>query len=66
MDDRITCPECLARLRKLPRNEHGFPLAQDFYRVGNPARPDMGHAMFFDSEGRVSLCAADRLAQLPA
>lgn len=59
-EDRVTCQNCVDRLKECPTNEHGFPLAENVYWVGNIARPMMGHSIWFSEEGRVSLCAADR------
>ncbi len=56
----VTCERCQARLAECPTNEHGFPLADHVFAVGNPARPDMGHALYFTHDGRVALCAAPR------
>lgn len=61
VDERVTCNRCRERLAGCPVNEHGFPLAAEVFEVGNPARPDMGHALYFTDEGRSALCAADRV-----
>lgn len=59
-DRAITCPQCLARLAEAPKTESGFALAREMFEVGNPARPEMGHARYFTSDGRVALCSATR------
>ncbi len=64
-DKTVSCAACVAALAECPKNEHGFPLARLAFRVGNPARNDMGHAMYFSSEGRVALCAARRVEPQP-
>lgn len=46
MDKRITCEVCRKRLKDL----------QAYTLPGNPARPGMGHVMFFDHSGRIALC----------
>lgn len=51
IDERVTCPRCRERLAAEPN-------AAARFAVGNPARPDMGHALFFSATGRVALCAA--------
>jgi hypothetical protein len=57
----VTCEWCRKALDECPTNEHGFPLAGERFDVGNPARADMGHAMYFTSRGRLALCHARRL-----
>lgn len=42
-----TCPECKAL--------NGKPITSD--RVGNPGRIEMGHQMYFMSDGRTAACA---------
>lgn len=52
---KVTCHECLLRQQKC------YDLDVDpktIYDIGNPARPDMGHAMYFTSTGRIALCIA--------
>lgn len=48
-----TCQFCIERRRQLAGRR-----ADDVYQVGNSARDQMGHEMYFDSTGRVALCAA--------
>lgn len=55
-DARITCPRCLARLEELDGRR-----ADALYAVGNPARPEMGEALYFTPTGRIALCIADRI-----
>lgn len=52
-DTRVSCPACQARLVDLNGER-----AETRYDVGNPARPQMGHAMCFAHDGRVALCIA--------
>ena len=56
----VLCERCNERLVGCEKNEHGFPLAAVSYRVGNYAGEKMGHAVFFDKEGQVALCAAEK------
>jgi len=53
IDPRITCPGCVRRLGQL-----GPQHADTRYRVGNNAKPQMGHKMFFVHTGRIALCIA--------
>lgn len=64
MNPEITCPDCLRRLSECPTNEHGLPLADLQYNVGNPAKPSMGHAMYFTDTGRTALCIARPLREV--
>ncbi len=57
----VTCGTCNSRLAECPKNEHGFPLADHIYTVGNRARNEMGHAMYFTYTGRIALCNAKKL-----
>ena len=57
-----TCPMCAARISECPTNEHGFPLADQVFNVGNAAADSMGHAMYVTPTGRIALCIAKRLA----
>ena len=56
--ERVTCQSCRDRLEQCPTNEHGFPLTDRVYDVGNMANPEIGHAMFFTRTGRAALCIA--------
>jgi hypothetical protein len=49
----VTCPQCIER-----RSELAGRRAGDVYEVGNPARDEMGHAMYHASDGRTALCVA--------
>ena len=51
----VTCDRCAVRETELRGNGQR---ASDVYDVGNPAREQMGHAMYFASDGRTALCAA--------
>lgn len=51
----ISCEYCLARKDAL--HEQG-KRADAVYLVGNPVKPQMGHAMFYASDGRTALCVA--------
>lgn len=53
IDPQVTCPRCLARLAELGADRGA-------YAVGNPARGEMGHSMWFTPAGRTALCAARR------
>lgn len=53
----VSCERCIERLDELKRNNER---AQDVYEVGNPAKSQMGHEMFFATDGRTALCAAKR------
>jgi hypothetical protein len=54
----ITCPHCRANLIQCPTNENGWRDARAVFEVGNMARGDMGHAMYFTTSGRTALCVA--------
>lgn len=56
-----TCKMCQERLDNSPKNEHGFPLVDKKYLVGNVAKDFMGHAMYFTRTGRIALCLADSI-----
>jgi len=51
----ITCDRCSSRLAELDTRR-----AEEVYEVGNRAKPGMGHQYYFDSTGRIALCAAKR------
>lgn len=53
----VTCRECLERLEVVTDYEKG-DRARDSYEVRNRARDEMGHAIYFDDDGKVALCAA--------
>lgn len=61
MNPEIHCDQC--RLRELALREHR---ADSVYQVGNPAKPQMGHSMYFTTDipefgvrrGRIALCSA--------
>ena len=55
VDSRVDCSYCLSRLQDL-----GAARAEFVYRVGNPAKPSFGHAMFFDSLGKIALHIAPK------
>lgn len=54
----VTCPTCRAKLIQCPANETGWRDAREVFEVGNMARGDMGHAMYFTRTGRTALCIA--------
>jgi len=54
----VDCKQCQQRIENLNGRK-----VQDVYAVGNPAKDQMGHEMFFSSEGRTSLCSAKRIQQ---
>ena len=47
-DPRVSCPSCIRNL-----DRYGIAAAR---RIGNLARPDMGHKMAFTPSGRIALC----------
>lgn len=51
------CEQCQARIEAL---KAAGRRASELYEVGNPARNQMGHEMYFSTEGRTSLCSAKR------
>lgn len=53
----IDCQGCRRRRGTLDANGKR---PGEVYEVGNPARPSMGHEMFFAHDGRTSLCSARR------
>jgi hypothetical protein len=53
----VTCDACINRLDELDRDNQR---AADVYEVGNHAKDQMGHAMFFASDGRTALCIAKK------
>jgi hypothetical protein len=56
----IDCKQCLARDDALTDNDQG---ASEVYEVGTRAKPQMGHVMYFASDGRTALCAAQKRAE---
>lgn len=56
-DAMVTCDRC-NELEKRLRDTS--TRASEVYTVGNPARAQMGHAMYFTTDGRTALCAANR------
>jgi len=52
MTHPVTCTACQERSVGAPT----------YYDVGNPAKPAMGHAMYFVATGRIALCVAPKLA----
>lgn len=55
MSEAISCAYCLGLKDALhDQNER----AENVYLVGNQAKPQMGHAMYFSHEGRTALCIA--------
>ena len=44
-DSRVNCDRCKASMAKGIRG------------AGHPAKPDMGHMMYFTNTGRIALCA---------
>ncbi len=51
VDPRVSCPSCIQA-----------EADSSWGRPGNPARPAMGHAMYFTHTGRIAACAARPLA----
>jgi len=51
MTHPVTCTACQERLD-----------GPTYYDVGNPAKPAMGHAMYFVATGRIALCVAPKVA----
>lgn len=49
----VTCQQCIERQRSVDGKTF-----RERYEVGNPAKPQMGHAMYFTKDGRTALCAA--------
>jgi len=49
----ITCKQCLEREKELKGTR-----ADQIYDVGNPAKEEMGHAMYFTNDGKITLCIA--------
>jgi hypothetical protein len=56
-DNRISCESCKRREVELEAQKQR---ASAVYNVGNPAKPGMGHAYYFTSEGRIALCIAQK------
>lgn len=54
----VHCPGCREALESCEQNEHHFPLAAKRYRVGNIAKVELGHQMYFSDTGRIALCIA--------
>ena len=53
----VSCHQCIALVDDL--HAHG-ERASDVFEVGNPARNEMGHDMWFAADGRTALCIAKR------
>lgn len=51
----ISCKWCIERAATLKASGQR---ADAVYAVGNPAKPDMGHDMYFAADGRTALCIA--------
>lgn len=54
--DKVECRLCLERLKAVPKNDQGQPLAHLRWQVGNRAVDQEGHTMFFDAGGKRPLC----------
>lgn len=59
----VTCPRCLSRIAEIEKS--GWSLmtgGQELFRVGNVARPAMGHQLYFTRTGRIALCIAQNMS----
>lgn len=55
----VTCQQCIERQQSVDGRTF-----RERYEVGNPAKPQMGHAMYFTGDGRTALCAATPKAEI--
>lgn len=53
----VTCQQCLSRLSTYQSKEDPRTV-RERYEIGNTAKSQMGHAMYFTKSGRTALCVA--------